>query len=102
MLTRRIEGATSETADAEDRSRRLDSDAEAVQVLTIHRAKGLEVLEPGYPIQPEDLDAACDIGNIAVESGDIVLVRTGQMTHLKPPSRDLMKYVFPTPGAAPR
>ena len=31
-----------ETADAEDRSRRLDSDADAVQVLTIHRAKGLE------------------------------------------------------------
>jgi len=29
-------------ADDEDRSRRLDSDAEAVQVLTIHRSKGLE------------------------------------------------------------
>jgi exodeoxyribonuclease V beta subunit len=41
-LARRIEGFDSETADAEDRSRRLDSDAEAVQVLTVHRAKGLE------------------------------------------------------------
>jgi len=39
---RRSEESDSETADAEDRSRRLDSDAEAVQVLTIHRAKGLE------------------------------------------------------------
>nr|MDQ3640704.1 UvrD-helicase domain-containing protein [Actinomycetota bacterium] len=29
-------------ADAEDRSRRLESDAEAVQVLTIYRSKGLE------------------------------------------------------------
>ena len=28
--------------DSEDRARRLDSDAEAVQVLTIHRSKGLE------------------------------------------------------------
>ena len=35
-------GPEVETAEAEDRSRRLDSDADAVQVLTIHRAKGLE------------------------------------------------------------
>ena len=41
-LARRIDEAGAETADAEDRSRRLDSDADAVQVLTIHRAKGLE------------------------------------------------------------
>jgi exodeoxyribonuclease V beta subunit len=41
-LARRIEESDVETADAEDRSRRLDSDADAVQVLTIHRAKGLE------------------------------------------------------------
>ena len=41
-LARRIEEVGVETADAEDRSRRLDSDADAVQVLTIHRAKGLE------------------------------------------------------------
>ena len=41
-LARRIEESASETAEAEDRSRRLDSDADAVQVLTIHRAKGLE------------------------------------------------------------
>jgi exodeoxyribonuclease V beta subunit len=42
--------------DAEDRSRRLESDAEAVQVLTIHRSKGLEfpivycpyLWEPGW------------------------------------------------------
>ena len=41
-LARRIDESGTETADAEDRSRRLDSDADAVQVLTIHRAKGLE------------------------------------------------------------
>jgi exodeoxyribonuclease V beta subunit len=44
-LARRIEDAGAESAEAEDRSRRLDSDADAVQVLTIHRAKGLE-----YPV----------------------------------------------------
>ncbi|MEA2480528.1 MAG: exodeoxyribonuclease beta subunit, partial [Thermoleophilaceae bacterium] len=47
--------AVSENSD-EERSRRLESDAEAVQVLTIHRSKGLEfpvvyypyLWEPGY------------------------------------------------------
>jgi exodeoxyribonuclease V beta subunit len=40
-LRRRISEADRDTDD-EDRSRRLESDAEAVQVLTIHRSKGLE------------------------------------------------------------
>jgi exodeoxyribonuclease V beta subunit len=41
-LRRRIAEAGDDDADDEDRSRRLESDAEAVQVLTIHRSKGLE------------------------------------------------------------
>ena len=40
-LRRRIADAERDTSD-EERSRRLESDAEAVQVLTIHRSKGLE------------------------------------------------------------
>ena len=40
-LRKRIAEADRDTAD-EERSRRLESDAEAVQVLTIHRSKGLE------------------------------------------------------------
>ncbi len=40
-LRRRIDEADQDTDD-EERSRRLESDAEAVQVLTIHRSKGLE------------------------------------------------------------
>ena len=40
-LRRRIAEAEQDTGD-EDRSRRLESDAAAVQVLTIHRSKGLE------------------------------------------------------------
>jgi kynurenine formamidase len=70
-------------------------------LLDVALAKGLEVLEPGYPIQPEDLDAACALGRVSVEPGDVVLVRTGQMIHLGLNGRgrrDPMKYAAPTSG----
>jgi exodeoxyribonuclease V beta subunit len=47
-LRRRIAEAGQDTGD-EDRSRRLESDEEAVQVLTIHRSKGLEFPVVYYP-----------------------------------------------------
>ena len=56
-------------------------------LLDVARAKGLELLEPGYPITPDDLDAACALGRVAVEPGDVVLVRTGQAAHLALPGR---------------
>jgi len=62
-------------------------------LLDVARAKGVEVLDGGYAIQPEDLDAACELGGVRVETGDIVLVRTGQMVHLKMAGR------FPDGGA---
>ena len=67
-------------------------------LLDVAKAKGLEALEAGYAIQPEDLDAACELGRLHVERGDIVLVRTGQMVHLDRPHRDLMRYAFPSSG----
>ena len=41
-LARRLEEAGQDDTDQDERARRLDTDAEAVQVLTVHRAKGLE------------------------------------------------------------
>ncbi len=75
-------------------------------LLDVARAKGLEFLEPGYPITPADLDAACDLGGLSIQPGDVVLVRTGQMVHLglrpgpggEKPERDLVAYTWPTPG----
>ena len=80
-LRRRIAEAGQDTTN-EERSRRLDSDAEAVQVLTIHRSKGLEfpvvyapfLWEPGYipeganPVLFHDVDAD-DVRTIDVSLG---------------------------------
>jgi kynurenine formamidase len=77
-------------------------------LLDVARAKGVEILEPGYPITPADLDAACALAGLTVEAGDVALVRTGQMAHLALPGRpglggaapvrDLLAYTWPTPG----
>jgi len=67
-------------------------------LLDVARARGREVLEPGYPIMPADLDAACELAKLTTEPGDIVLIRTGQMVHLEPDSRDLVAYTWPSPG----
>ncbi len=77
-------------------------------LLDVARAKGLEILAPGYPITPGDLDAASDLAGLTVEPGDVVLVRTGQTAHLALPGRpglggadpvrDLVAYTWPVPG----
>jgi kynurenine formamidase len=77
-------------------------------LLDVARAKGLELLEPGYAIAPAELDAALALTGIAVEPGDVLLVRTGQAAHLalpgrpglggRDPVRDLIAYTWPTPG----
>jgi len=67
-------------------------------LLDVARTLGLDRLEPGYAISPDDLSAACAAGGITPEPGDIVLVRTGQMAHLTEPGRDLIAYTWPSPG----
>jgi kynurenine formamidase len=63
-------------------------------LLDVARTKGLDVLEPGYAITEKDLDAAA---HTDIRPGDVVLVRTGQMTHLTG-KRDLLQYTWPSPG----
>jgi kynurenine formamidase len=48
-------------------------------LLDIPRAKGVPWLDDGYAITPDDLDAAAELGRVQVGTGDIVLLRTGQM-----------------------
>jgi kynurenine formamidase len=48
-------------------------------LLDVARAKGVKWLEPGYAITSADLDAAVRAHRVAVNPGDAVLVRTGQM-----------------------
>ncbi|HXX88645.1 MAG TPA: cyclase family protein [Acidimicrobiales bacterium] len=62
-------------------------------LLDVARAKGVDVLEGGYPITPADLDDALALTGVAIEPGDVVLVRTGQMAHLK------LRERFPAGGA---
>lgn len=52
-------------------------------LLDIPRLKGKSWLEPGEAIYPADLDAAAAAANVRVESGDIILIRTGQMAQVR-------------------
>jgi kynurenine formamidase len=65
-------------------------------LLDVARAKGQERLDPGYALTAEDLDAAAEMGKVTVRSGDIVLVRTGQIQSLH--AGDKTGYTFPSAG----
>jgi kynurenine formamidase len=65
-------------------------------LLDIARARGVERLEPGSAITPDDLDAAEELARLRVGPGDLLLVRTGQIQVLH--AGDKMGYAFPSPG----
>jgi kynurenine formamidase len=67
-------------------------------LLDVARAKGVDRLEGGYAITGEDLDAAEAQAELTVQAGDIVLVRTGQMHHLRRSPPDKVGYAVPSPG----
>ncbi|MFH8403391.1 cyclase family protein [Streptomyces sp. NPDC018019] len=57
-------------------------------------------LPGGHAVTPEDLDAAEELAGTRVRSGDIALVRTGQLRHYLAGDRDA--YAFPSPGLSIR
>jgi kynurenine formamidase len=65
-------------------------------LLDVARTKGLPHLDAGYAISPADLDEALARTRLEVLPGDILLVRTGQMAHLR--AGDKEAYRLPSPG----
>jgi kynurenine formamidase len=47
-------------------------------LMDMARLKGVDYLEPGTPIYPEDLDAWEKKANVRVRAGDVMIVRTGR------------------------
>jgi kynurenine formamidase len=66
-------------------------------LLDVARARGVDRLEGGHAITGDDLDAAEKMARVRVESGDIVLVRTGQMAVLRERGGK-RKYPLESPG----
>jgi kynurenine formamidase len=52
-------------------------------LLDVPASKGLDWLEDGYAITIDDLDGAAEFGRVKVESGDIILLRTGQLARCR-------------------
>ena len=57
-------------------------------LLDVARALGHDVLPPRHMISEADLEAAVELAGVRPEPGDVVLVRTGQMTFLKVRDRE--------------
>ncbi|MEU9112042.1 cyclase family protein [Streptomyces sp. NPDC048483] len=69
-------------------------------LLDVPRAHGTDRLPGGHAVTPEDLDAAEELASATVRSGDIVLIRTGQIQHYL--AGDRQAYAFPSPGLSLR
>lgn len=65
-------------------------------LLDVARAKGVERLEGGTAVTGDDLDEALELARTALEPGDVVLVRTGQIQVFR--AGDRPAYPFPSPG----
>ncbi|MGW7643191.1 cyclase family protein [Streptomyces bobili] len=69
-------------------------------LLDVARARGVDRLEGGHAVTPEDLEAAEELAGTRVRAGDIVLVRTGQMRVYL--AGDRQAYAHPSPGLSVR
>ncbi|MFF0202536.1 cyclase family protein [Streptomyces sp. NPDC005017] len=69
-------------------------------LLDVARARGVERLDGGHAVTPEDLEAAEEFAGVRVRAGDVVLVRTGQIRVLL--AGDRQGYAYPSPGLSVR
>jgi kynurenine formamidase len=69
-------------------------------LLDVARARDAQRLPGDHAVTPEDLDAAEELAGTRVRSGDIVLVRTGQIQLCV--AGDKHAYAFPSPGLSVR
>ncbi len=65
-------------------------------LLDVARLHGVDHFETNHAIGADDLDRAAASAGVAVEPGDIVMVRTGQMHWLREGDRD--RFSHPSPG----
>lgn len=52
-------------------------------LLDIPALHGVPALEPGYAVTPPELSACAERQGVAIDSGDIVLIRTGSLTRVQ-------------------
>ncbi|MFF0015837.1 cyclase family protein [Streptomyces sp. NPDC005374] len=69
-------------------------------LLDVARARGVDRLDGGHAVTPEDLDAAEELAGTRVRAGDVVLVRTGQIQVYL--AGDKEAYAYPSPGLSVR
>ncbi|MFI9546962.1 cyclase family protein [Streptomyces sp. NPDC052016] len=69
-------------------------------LLDVARARGVDRLDGGHAVTPEDLEAAEELAGTRVRAGDIALVRTGQVRLYL--SGDKHGYAHPSPGLSLR
>lgn len=68
-------------------------------LLDAARGKGVDCLEPGYAVTIADIEAAEERQGVTVGEGDILLLRTGQMTKVKQGFSDWSDFkAAPEPG----
>ena len=65
-------------------------------LLDVARARGVDAIDGAIPLTAEDLTDAEELAGLTVGSGDIVLVRTGQIRLLRDGNRKA--YASPSPG----